>query len=57
VSLHDEHDEHVVNNENEVSIPSNEVVIDLHKSKEPPKDSNVTSQNLILCLCRSLKGC
>jgi len=42
VSLHDEHDEHVVNDENEVSIPSNEVIVDVHKSKEPPKDSNKT---------------
>ena len=36
LSLHDEHDEHVVNDENEVSIPSNEVIVDVHKSKEPP---------------------
>ena len=46
VSLHDEHDkhdEHVVNAENEVSVPPNEVIVDVHKSKEPPKDSNVTS--------------
>jgi len=43
VSLHDLHDEHVVNNENEVSVPSNEVIVDVHKSKEPFKDSNATS--------------
>jgi len=36
VSLHDENDEHVVNDENEVSIPSNEVIVDVHKSKEHP---------------------
>ena len=33
----------VVNVENEVSLPANEVIVDVHKSKEPPKDSNVTS--------------
>jgi len=37
------HDEHVANDENEVSIPSNEVIVDVHKSKELHKDSNVTS--------------
>jgi len=40
VSLHDERD---VINENEVSVPSNEVIDDVHKSKEPLNDSNVTS--------------
>ena len=43
VSFNDLHDDHVVNNENEVSVPPNKVIIDVHKSKEPPKDSNVTS--------------
>jgi len=43
VSLHDEHDKCVVNDENELYIPSNEVNADVHKSKEPPKDYNVTS--------------
>jgi len=38
VSLRDEHDEHVVNDENEVPIPSSEVFFDVHKSKELPKD-------------------
>ena len=37
VSLHNEH------KENEVSIPSNEVIVDVHKFKDLPKDSNVTS--------------
>jgi len=37
------HDEHVVNDKNEVSIPSNEMIVDVHKSEEPPKGSNVTS--------------
>jgi len=44
VSSHDEHDEHVVIDENEMSSPpSNEVIVYVHKSKEPPNDSNVTS--------------
>jgi len=33
---------HVVNDEDEVPIPSNEVIIHVHNSKEPPKDSNIT---------------
>ena len=37
------HDEHVANDENEVPIPSNEVIVGVHKSKELPKKSNVTS--------------
>jgi len=41
--LHDKHDKHDVINENEVSIPPNEVIDDVHKSKEPLKNSNVTS--------------
>ena len=28
--LHNEHDEYVLNDENEVSIPSNEVIVDVH---------------------------
>ena len=43
MSLHDKHDEHDVINENEVSVPPTEVIVDVHKSKEPLKDSNVTS--------------
>jgi len=46
VSLHDEYDEHdelVVTDENEMSVTLNEVIVDVHKSKEPPEDSNVTS--------------
>ena len=42
MSLHDEHNEHVVIDENEMSVTPNEVIIDVHKSKERPKDSNVT---------------
>jgi len=45
VSLHDEHDkhdEHDVSNENEVSATPTEVIVDVHKSKEPLKDSNIT---------------
>ena len=37
------HDEHKVINENEVSVTPNEVIVDVHKSKEPAKDCNVTS--------------
>jgi len=40
VSLHDEHD---VINKNEVSVPPIEVIVDVHKSKEPLKDSNVAA--------------
>ena len=46
MSLHDEYDEHdelVVTDENEMSVTLNEVIVDVHKSKEPLKDSNVTS--------------
>ena len=46
MSLHDEHDEYVVNDENEVSIFSNEVIVDVHKSKKPPKDYNVAPKTL-----------
>jgi len=45
MSLHDKHDEHDVINENEVSIPPTKVIVDVHKSKEPLKDSNVASAN------------
>jgi len=38
VSSHNKHD---VINENEVSVPPTEVIIDVHKSKEPLKNSNV----------------
>ena len=55
VSLHDKRDEHDVINENEVSVPPSEVINDVHKSKEPLKDSNVASQNLITHLCRFVK--
>jgi len=37
VSLRAEHDKHVVNGENEVPIPSSEEIVDVHKSKKPPK--------------------
>jgi len=43
VSLHDEHNEHVAIDENEMFVTPNEVIIDVHKSTKPPKDSNVTS--------------
>jgi len=33
VSLHDEYDEHVVTDENEMSVTLNEVIVDVHKSK------------------------
>jgi len=57
--LHDEHVEnyeHVENDENEVSTPSKDLTIDVHNSKEIHKDSKIFPQNLILCLCHSLKG-
>ena len=58
MSLHDKHDEHDVINENEVSVPPTEVIVDVHKSKEPLKVSSVTSpQNLLIHLCLSHKGC
>jgi len=41
--FHDKHDEHDVINENKVSVPPNEVIDDVHESKEPPKDSNIAS--------------
>ena len=41
VSLHDEYDEHVENDEHEVSTPSNDVIIDVHNSKEVPKESSL----------------
>ena len=36
------YNEHVVTDENEMFVTPNEVIIDVNKSKEPPKDSNVT---------------
>jgi len=41
VSLHDKHNEHDVINENEVFVPPTKVIVNVHKSKEPLKDSNV----------------
>ena len=32
-----------MNDENELYVPPNEVIVDVHNSKEPPKDSNETS--------------
>jgi len=55
VSLHDEHGEHVKNDENEMSTPSNDVIVNVHNSKEAPKDFKITSQRLTLRLCHSLK--
>jgi len=45
VSLRDDekHDEHDVSVENGVSVPPTKVINDVHNSKEPVKDSNVTS--------------
>ena len=45
VSLHDDekHDKHDVSVENEVSVPPTKVIDDVHNSKGPVKDSNVTS--------------
>ena len=45
VSLFDDekHDEHDVSVENEVFVPPTKVIDDVHNSKEPVKDSNVTS--------------
>ena len=40
---HEKHNEHEVSIENEVSVPPTEVIDDVHKSKEPLKNSNVTS--------------
>jgi len=37
------HDEHVENDENEVSTPYQDVIVDVHNSKEVPKDSKITS--------------
>jgi len=42
-SLHDEHNEHVANDENEVFILTNEEIVDVRKSGGLPKDSNVPS--------------
>ena len=43
MSLHDKHDKHDVINENEVFVPRTKVIVDVHKSKGPFKDSNVAS--------------
>jgi len=37
------HDEHIKNDKNEVSTPSNDVIVDVHNSKEVSKHSKITS--------------
>jgi len=43
VSLHNKHDELVENDKNDVSTPSKDVIVDVHNSKEVPKDFKITS--------------
>ena len=52
-SLHDEHGE---KDEKKGSAPSNYVIVDVHTSKEVPKDSNYTSIKPYAPLCHSHKG-
>ena len=54
--LHDEHGEHVDNDEQEMSTPSNDVIVDVHNSKEVLRSLTILPRNLIVHLCHSLKG-